>query len=169
MTKKADHLARGKYRVPQKKRSRATAFDAERKAVFLGALIETCNVTEAARQAGIWPQTAYKHRDRYASFHDRWMAALSQGYDRLELAMLKRALHGRDEDVWHAGKKVGTCKRFDDRVGLMLLEQHRKAVRGGQTGATVKAEATAAREEIEATFKVIWKRLGCGDTDAGTA
>jgi hypothetical protein len=55
---------------------------------FLAKLAETSNVRCAAEFAGVNPTTVYDLRRRDASFAQRWLDALCEGYDNLEMEML---------------------------------------------------------------------------------
>ena len=84
---------------------------------FLVTLAETSNVTAAAQKAGITPSHVYKTRRTDAGFARKWLSALCEGYDNLELELLHRlrsGAAGADKD-----------RRFDNATALRLLAAHR--------------------------------------------
>jgi hypothetical protein len=54
-------------------------------------LSETCNVSEAARKAGIGRRTAYEWRDDDAEFQAEWDEAIEVAVDKLEKVAWDRA------------------------------------------------------------------------------
>lgn len=114
-------------RAPQKKRSitippRLRADGGEQplnkhwRTYFLAHLIETSNVTAAARAAGIAPSRAYRVRQEDPNFAAQWRVALAQGYENLEMELLG---YLRDP---------ATDRKLDVANGLRLLAQHRQFV-----------------------------------------
>lgn len=84
---------------------------------FLVALAETSNVTAAAQKAGITLSHVYKIRRADAGFARKWLSALCEGYDNLELELLHRlrsGAAGADKD-----------RRFDNATAFRLLAAHR--------------------------------------------
>jgi hypothetical protein len=71
---------------------RSDGFTAAKREVFLVALAMSCNVMAAAARANIGCSTAYRLRKQDARFAEQWREALNAGYDRLEAALLRRAL-----------------------------------------------------------------------------
>jgi hypothetical protein len=63
---------------------------------FLGALRETCNVSHAARSAGIGRRTAYDWRDADPDFAAAWQEAEDEAVDKLEQVARDRAIDGSD-------------------------------------------------------------------------
>lgn len=91
---------------------------------FLAELAATCNVAAAARKAGITTATAYEARRNDAAFARKWQAALSEGYDNLELELLRRLRVGELKPPASAKKAV---RIFDNANALRLLAAHREA------------------------------------------
>lgn len=100
----------------------------DQRAGFLDMLAATANVTQSARAVGSSHQAAYRQRQASAGFRDGWSAALAEGYARLELKLLQRAL-GQEEELPEdvAPARTG-AKEPSDRVILTLLAAHRSAV-----------------------------------------
>lgn len=58
------------------------------RAYFLAHLVETSNVTAAAKAAGVVPSRAYRTRHEDPDFAAQWRSALAQGYENLEMELL---------------------------------------------------------------------------------
>ncbi|MEM8696479.1 MAG: hypothetical protein AAGE05_10700 [Pseudomonadota bacterium] len=87
---------------------------------FLETLAETSNVCEAARRAGMITATLYRLRRKDPGFARRWLAALDEGYEELEMEMLARARFG-------VSRKPDD-PAFNEAVSLRLLMAHKDAV-----------------------------------------
>jgi hypothetical protein len=103
----------------------------------LAELAVTCNVAAAARKAGVPTTTVYDARRNDAVFARKWQAALSEGYDNLELELLYRLRSGELKPPPTRKKAVRT---FDNANALRLLAAHREAA----------AQARAIREDDDA-------------------
>ena len=97
-------------------------------AAWRGAFIErlraTGNVTLAAAGAGVSRQHVYKARNRSKAFRRAWEEALEQAMDLLEGEARRRAT-GIKEDVYYAGRVVGTRNVYDSALLMFLLKAHR--------------------------------------------
>ena len=87
---------------------------------FLTALAETSNVTRAAEIANISKGRAYKVRREEADFRRDWFEALCEGYDHLEMEVLRRLREG-DVTTREGGK-------FDFAAALRVLGAHQQSV-----------------------------------------
>jgi len=116
-------------------------WSAERRARFLETLALTSNVSASERAAEMPPSSAYKERNRDPEFHAAWEQALHEGYDRLELQLLQRAIKGQRKPVRDKGKIVGYNTEFSEKLALTLLGVHRQNVRGGARQAQESAAA----------------------------
>ncbi|MGB3739489.1 MAG: hypothetical protein WA948_09065 [Pontixanthobacter sp.] len=83
--------------------------------LFLAALAETSNVTQAAKAAGTRPAHAYKVRRAEEGFARSWRAALIEGYEHLEFDILARLRAGEPKDG----------PRHDNGAALRLLALHK--------------------------------------------
>ena len=63
---------------------------------FLADLAENCNVSHAARLAGVDRSTAYRHREESAAFAAAWDDAVADGIEALELALRRRGMETSD-------------------------------------------------------------------------
>ena len=100
--------------------------------IFLDQLGETSNVKAACELASVSQSLVYKRRRDDPDFARQWYAALSEGYDNLEMELLSRLREGRLEDVDAEGNK----RKFDIGTAFRCLVAHREAVgreKGRQT------------------------------------
>lgn len=96
------------------------------KRAFLAELAETSNVSAASRAAKVDTATAYKLRRSDRTFARQWFEALCEGYDNLELDLLRRL---REGELAGATTPAGKARRkFDNATALRLLAAHRSAV-----------------------------------------
>lgn len=110
--------------------------------MFLDELRKTCNVSHAARAAGVGRRTVYQWRDADPAFAEAWADAEEEAVDALELAARERAMDS------------------SDRMMEILLKAHRpekyvERVRSELTGAnggpiTVKSVAHLNTAQLEA-------------------
>lgn len=92
---------------------------------FLDVLRQTCNVTEAARTAGIGRRTAYEWRDADEAFRAAWDDAEQEAVDGLEREAWRRAKEGVPKPVTFQGKITDTYLEYSDRMMELLLKAHR--------------------------------------------
>jgi len=97
--------------------------------VFLDTLSRTSNVTGAARAAKVRTNLVYRTRRAEPDFAKAWFEALCDGYDALELELLRRLRMGDIENP-NAKRK----RKFDNATSFRLLAAHRETV--GKTRAT---------------------------------
>lgn len=113
--------------------------------VFLAALAETSNVKRAARKAGVSTAVVYEARRRQREFARQWQAALSEGYDNLEMDLLGRLREGELKPP--AGSKR-SARNFDNNVALRLLIVHREA-REREKGLQATVSAADVRASLD--------------------
>lgn len=92
---------------------------------FLAVLAETCNVSEAARSAGISRTAAYDWREDDEAFAAAWEQAEQEAADKLEREAWRRAVEGTDKPVVFQGVITDTYKEYSDRMLEILLKAHR--------------------------------------------
>lgn len=120
-------------RAPAKKRKAKAvreSWSMEKQATFLATLAATCNVSASVRSIRMSESSVYRLRRKSPEFLAEWQTALREGYARLELAMLERAIHGTEKPVFHLGKEVGRVRQYPDRQAMTLLTAHRTSVMG---------------------------------------
>lgn len=113
----SSEIVRVQLRAPKQ-----DAWTDELRQLFLTTLSLTCNVTQASRTVGKSPQGAYRLRRREATFRRDWRRALAEGYARLEVEMLERALIAEDR-VRGALTEAAT-----NREALKVLNEHPQRV-----------------------------------------
>lgn len=91
---------------------------------FLNVLRATCNVSDAARTAGIGRTTAYEWRSEPA-FAQAWDDAEDEAKDALEREAWRRGVEGCDKPIVYKGKVTGKFKEYSDRMLELLLKAHR--------------------------------------------
>lgn len=139
--------------APSRVRRKPTKPDWKRP--FLAALAETSNVARAAKAAGAPISTVYDTRRNSRDFARKWLAALCEGYDNLEMELLGRLREGEIKRA--AGAKMGV-RTFDNATAYRLLTVHREAVakeranRANTTAAEVRAsierKVAALKEQV---------------------
>lgn len=87
------------------------------RAQFLNRLGETSNVSQAAADAQISLSWVYQTRREDRTFGRAWQAALCEGYDNLEMALLHRLLTGEAKDA--------DGKKYDNATAFRLLTAHK--------------------------------------------
>ncbi|WOF43681.1 hypothetical protein KNJ79_01560 [Sphingopyxis indica] len=137
--------------------------------VFLDELAASSNVAASARAAGVSANAMYRERRRNAAFAKRWLAALCEGYARLEAELLSEALVAPNGNVKEATLKSRAQKY---RLGLSLLAAHRAAVRGNMptpaaaaTGGAGNAKARLAAKLRAMQARVQEERASGADDD----
>jgi hypothetical protein len=89
---------------------------------FLDKLAETSNVTASAEAASISLAWVYKTRREDPQFARDWSAALAEGYDNLEMDLLRHLRTGESKE---SGIK------FDFATAFRALARHRDPRQGG--------------------------------------
>ncbi len=98
-----------------------------RRRAFLHALAAGRSVSEAADHAGIAWSTLYSWRHKSEAFANAWdqadERALGAMIDRMQAALIQRAVEGWDEALFHKGTQIGTRKRYSDTLLVAGLRQ----------------------------------------------
>jgi hypothetical protein len=129
---------------------KAFYFTQKARETFLAELSLTANVQSAARAANVHANTFYHHRLNDAAFAHQWRMALLAGYDRLELALIRRALGFKDEP--QDGEETG---ELDVELALRLLTRYKPTV----DKATTDAVAANFRASRDAAASLLLTRL----------
>lgn len=122
---------------------------------FLAHLAATANVRLSAEATGIGWSAIYARRARVPDFARAMEAALREGYERLELALLDNALRslrpdGEALDEWEAQlDETDPLTRMTPREALLLLGYRRPEIVEGRRHAGFPLPR-ASREEAEA-------------------
>ena len=104
---------------PQLRKASARDWSKAKAASFLGALAETCNVTEACRRSGVPMTVAYRRRKSDAAFRTGWLEAIGAAYRRLELVLLDRAFNGTEKVKRHDGSEERMLE-YSNQLGRRL-------------------------------------------------
>ena len=155
-----EEIVEGKVRVKVRRASRQSWTKAKT-AMFLATLADTCNVVRAAKSAGVSTNYAYRRRKADAAFRAGWAAAIAEGYAKLELVLLDRALNGKIKVVrGTAGGKDARIREYSDTLALALLKRHQ------ETAAEADYEQDGD-EVAEARERIIAKLARLKDRVAG--
>ena len=110
---------------PQMRAARAKGWTRAKEAEFLSALEATCNVTAAAAVAGVSVSASYRRRKSHAAFRIGWHEAIGLAYQRLELALIERALVGTEKIVTRRDGSEERMREYPNAIALTLLRMHR--------------------------------------------
>ena len=111
----------------QVRRARVKQWTPRTETRFLSVLAATCNVKAACAAVGMWPPSAYNHRQRWAAFAQAWDAAVETGFARLEAALLDAACNPFSDREVEPDLAIRDMTAMD---ALQLLHMHKHAVRG---------------------------------------
>lgn len=140
----------------QCKKTKANGWTKARRNAFLEELAMSCNVRRAHVAAEMALGSAYRLRRRDALFAKQWQEALELGYERLEMALVRRALEAVDELTLDESKEP--VEKMSVTQAITLLRQHRASVeRGSANGRRSQPREVATQEETDA---VLFKRIG---------
>jgi hypothetical protein len=138
--------------------------------LFLAELAQTANVSASARKAKMKEPQAYSERRKSSTFREAWAEALSEGYAKLELMMLERAmsaLGAKPDEVDAAKTKL---QEYSNKLAMTLLTAHRASVRDGRG---LRTDASAGfnhmvdvKSRLSAKFDVMHDRLTSEVNDA---
>jgi hypothetical protein len=136
---------------PQVRRASKRSFTKAGQARFLSVLAETCNVTEAARQADVSVSYAYRKKASDARFRAGWSAAIGTGYSRLELVLLDRAFNGTEKVITRKDGSEERMLEYSNQLGLQLLKMHRDSA--------VEANTEHQPEDVDELRERLIKKL----------
>jgi hypothetical protein len=91
---------------------------------FFATLGETCNVALAAKAAGINKSWAYRRRRRDAGFRNAWAEAVREGYAKLELVLLERAIKGTPKPLFRKDGSERIVREYSTALAVALLKRH---------------------------------------------
>jgi hypothetical protein len=94
----------------------------EKRAKFLGALKDTCNVTRACEISDLGRASAYEWRAEDASFAEEWNRAIEIAADLLEDEAVRRAKDGTDRPVYQGGQLVAHVREYSDTLLIFPLK-----------------------------------------------
>jgi hypothetical protein len=156
-----DDIIRGcAGRSVQRQKIHASGWTKARRQIFLDTLAATCNVRRSVAAVGMTARGAYLLRRRDPGFDALWKDAMAIGYQRLEEALLQRALESINDieinadDAANAvivpgsGFSKGPLTSAEVQLILSLVNRHRATVEGrGKPG---NSRRYATPEEVDA-------------------
>ena len=128
--------------------------EAKREA-FLLALVETANVTGAARAVGVPENSPYHLRRKDSDFAAAWDAALDEAYSKLEMMLLRRATYGEACDGADA-------PAISTTFALALLRHHHTRAKRGAPDVPRALRGGNLRDQLEAKIMAMTHDYECG-------
>ena len=145
---------------PQVRKGSKDGWTAAKRARFLEALAETCNIAESLRRVKMGASGLAKLRARDAAFRAGWAVAIREAVARLEVVLLERALNGTVKTVVKAGGQTETMHEYPNAIALQLLRMHRgEAGEGGGFAAAGAAADGGYEEDMEELRKRVMRKL----------
>ncbi len=152
----------GHHRKVQVRRVTKNGWTKAKRAVFLETLASSCNVQMACAAAGLLGSTVYRRRACDTDFAAAWEAALQIGYDRLEQALLRRAL--QVADGFAVAESCAELPPMTIAQAMDFLLRHRTPVpgQGGQNPLARQRLPTAVQ-----TDELLRRKLDAYDRSQG--
>lgn len=116
-------LVEGKSRLKERRASPQT-ITPEQIETFFATIADTCNVVRSAKAAGFTANWAYRRRKFDAAFRNGWAAAVREGYAKLELVLLERAMKGTPKLVRTAKGSDRVMREYSTALAVALLRRH---------------------------------------------
>ena len=113
---------------------------------FFSELADTCNVVRSAKAAGFSANWAYRKRKMDAGFRAGWARAVAEGYAKLELVLLDRAMNGMVKRVPSGGTEK-RIREYPNQLAMALLKRHSETA-GAIDNMLSEEEAEEVRERI---------------------
>ena len=119
---------------------------AERKTTLIEAYAETCNVTVAARRAGVGRRAHYSWLEEDSNYAEAFRKVRVQAGEYLEGVGVDRATKGWLEPVYYQGARCGSVRRYDGGLlqfllrGLLPEKYGQKTEISGPQGAPLQAK-----------------------------
>ena len=132
---------------PKVRKARRNDITEEQQDRFFAALAETCNVTRAARTAGFSTDWAYRRRKKDAAFRNAWVSAVREGYAKLELVLLERAIKGTPKILFRKDGSERVVREYSTALAVALLKRHADTA-DSESYEPAEAEMVEIRERI---------------------
>lgn len=143
----------------KKPRKPSVMFTERRRLMFLDKLAQTGRVPHAAAHAGVAAVTIQKCRQRDEEFRRLYDEALDVYAASLVQEMHRRGVDGVDEPVYYKEDKVGTVRRYSDRLLMALAKKHdpgfrdyvkvdQKTEHSGSVGLELDSLSPAQRQKL---------------------
>lgn len=144
---------------PKRRGGRQCDISNEQIETFFTTLTETCNVVRAAKAAKINKSWAYRRRKRDAGFRNAWAEAVREGYSRLELVLLERAMKGTPKLVRTSSGSDRVMREYSTALAVALLKRHAETA-DAASYEPAEAELAEIRERILERLDRIRERDG---------
>lgn len=105
--------------------------DDERWASFLNAIRKIPDRSTALQRAGLTHEALSAKLRNDEAFATDYNRAFEDGLDSMEDEVIRRAMLGVDETVFHQGIPCGIKTKYSDTLLMFYLEAHRKKFRDG--------------------------------------
>jgi len=148
-----DEIAANQVGPAQRRKAKPLGWTKARRAAFLTELAHSCNVGRAHKAAGMGERGAYSLRRRDAEFARQWQSALELGYERLEMALLRRALEVLGE--LELDERAEPIEKMTVAQAIDVINLHRRSVQQGRAHQRRLCHV-ATQEETDA---VLLKRI----------
>ena len=135
----------GKSSPKRRARSKQDITD-EQIETFFATLADTCNVMRSAKAARFTANWAYRKRKLDAGFRAGWARAVAEGYAKLELVLLDRAMNGMVKRVPSGGTEK-RIREYPNQLAMALLKRHAETA-GAIDNMLSEEEAEEVRERI---------------------
>lgn len=149
-----DEICVQRNRPVQAKAGRPGGWTKAKRETFLAELAASCNIRRACAAVGMAATSPYRLRQRDAGFARAWQAALEVGYERLESALVARALEAVGEIAFDTlDERVALVGKMDVDQAIRILNFQRESVRQGQArGRRPQQRQIATQEETDAAL-----------------
>lgn len=147
-----DEIGAGPVGPLQRRKPRENGWTGARRKTFLEELAASCNVERARKAAEMGSSGVYRLRQRDPLFAEQWQAALALGYERLEMALLRRAIEAVEGLTLDAADEaMQPVVQMSVAEAMAVLRQHRASVEGGQRrGRRPQGRHVATQQEVDA-------------------
>ena len=145
-------------------------FDADAKERFLEHYRETGALYKSAEYAGVTSTTVYDHRGTDDAFAQAMDEAKGMYRDAVSTEVRRRAIEGWEEAVYQRGEKVGTIRKYSDRMLELEAKRHEPEYRDKQqvdvnhTGGVLVVGSTS---QSDAEWAKQWASLHVDASPAG--
>jgi hypothetical protein len=144
-------------RRPRTRRKARNSWTKAKESRFLSALADSCNVTFAAKKARVSTSAIYERRKANASFRNGWRTALREGYAKLELILLERALVGTEKVIERRDGSIERMREYSNSLAVALLRMHRDEV--AEQESDQASSRDSGEDEVEEVRQRIARKL----------
>jgi hypothetical protein len=154
-------IVEGKVRLKRRRASSQT-ITPEQVETFFETLADTCNVVRSAKAAGFTPNWAYRKRKTDAAFRNGWAQAVREGFAKLELVLLERAMVGTPKLVRTSRGGDRVMREYSTSLAVALLKRHAATADAAQYQPS-EDELTEVRERILEKLEGLKRRRATED------